>query len=110
MLTIAKRRLASVAKHATLRRMAKFKALDDWQRQSRKSDAQTADLLKVSTSKFSRFRNGLQTLPMRDLLKLEHLTGITPAECAEFYAQAVKEGVGVKKNEAARAAEPEGVA
>jgi hypothetical protein len=89
--------------------MVEFKALDDWQRQSRKSDAQTADLIKVNRSTFSRFRNGLQTLKMRDLLKLEDVTGITPAECAEFYAKAVKQqGEGVKKNESPAAAEPEG--
>lgn len=89
--------------------MTKFRALDLWQKAEKKSDADVARDLGISTSKFSRFRNGLQTLPMRDLLDLERLTGITPAECAEFYAQAVKEGVGVKKNEAAPAAEPEGV-
>lgn len=71
--------------------MTEFEALDSWLLKSRKNDAWLADKLKVSRSKFSRFRNGLQFLPIEDLLKLEDLTGITPAECAEFYAKAVKE-------------------
>lgn len=75
------------------------------------SDAETARRIGVNKSVFSRFRNGLQTLKMRHLLKLEEVTGITPAECAEFYARAVKERDGadatVKKNEAAERREPE---
>ena len=86
--------------------MADFRALDEWQRQSKKTDAQTADLLKFGRSKFSRFRNGLQTLKMRDLLILEEHTGITPAECAEFYAEAVKERASAQKKSQSLAAEP----
>lgn len=95
--------------------MAEFTALDSWLLKSRKNDAWLADKLKVSRSKFSRFRNGLQFLPIDDLLKLEDLTGITPAECAEFYAEVAK-GRPQKEPEpekktlgGSRAPEPEGV-
>ena len=89
--------------------MVAFTALDAWQRQSNKNDAQTADLIGVKRSKFSRFRNGLQSMPIDDLLELERITGITPAQCADFYAKVVKERTaGVKKNEELTvAAEPE---
>lgn len=71
--------------------MAEFRKLDLWQKAEGKSDADTARDMKIGKSVFSRFRNGLQTLKMRDLLRFEAVTGITPAECAEFYAEAVKE-------------------
>lgn len=74
--------------------MAEFRDLDLWQKAEEKSDAETARMIGVTKSVFSRFRNGLQTLKMRHLLKLEEVTGITPAACAEFYAKAVKEGAG----------------
>lgn len=100
MLSFATAGLASVARYATLPRMAEFRALDLWQKAETKTDADVARAIGVGKSVFSRFRNGLQTLKMRDLLKLEAVTGITPAECAEFYARAVKE----------RTPEPEGEA
>lgn len=85
--------------------MLRFDALDKWQKQSRKSDAQTAALIEVSPSKFSRARRGLQPLPMEDQLALEKITGITPAEWAEFYAKAFKASGKSKKKEAIAAAE-----
>lgn len=91
--------------------MARFEAVDRWQSVTGKNDAETAELINVSPSKFSRFVNGLMALPMADQLTLERITGISPAQCAEFYAEAVKERArGVKKNfEADRALiEPEG--
>ncbi len=104
--SIAGKGLSDVANPATVRRMAEFKALDDWQRQSKKNDAQTADLIGVKRSKFSRFRNGLQSMPIGNLLELERITGITPAQCADFYAMVAKErGGGVKKNESPSVAE-----
>lgn len=102
--TIAGEGLPKVATIATLRGMVAFTALDDWQRQSKKNDAQTADLIGVKRSKFSRFRNGLQSMPIEDLLELERITGITPAQCAEFYADIVKQRTaGLKKNDTALA-------
>jgi DNA-binding transcriptional regulator YdaS (Cro superfamily) len=74
--------------------MLRFDALDRWQKASRKSDAQTAALIGISPSKFSRARRGLQPLPMEDQLALEKITGITPAEWAGFYAEAVKAKTG----------------
>ena len=71
--------------------MAEFRKLNLWQKAEGMSDADTARELEIGKSVFSRFRNGLQTLKMRHLLRFEALTDITPAECAEFYAEAVKE-------------------
>lgn len=91
MLTIATGGVTAVAKHATLRDMAEFRKLDLWKKAEEKSDAWIADKIGVDKGVFSRFRNGRQTLKMRHLLKLQEITDITPAECAEFYAEAVKE-------------------
>jgi len=71
--------------------MADFRKLDLWQKAEGKNDAWTAKEIGVGKGVFSRFRNGLQTLKMRHLLRFEEVTGISPAECAEFYAEAVKE-------------------
>lgn len=94
MLTIATscadRGLTNVAETATLAGMVEFKALLKWQAGEGLSDAQAAGELGWSTSKFSRVKNGLQSLKVRDQIKLEAVTGITPAQCAEFYADAVK--------------------
>lgn len=62
-----------------------FPALDRWQEVARKDDSQTAALIGISASKFSRFRNGLQELPIEDQIKLEAVTGVTPMECHEFH-------------------------
>lgn len=80
--------------------MAEFTKLDLWQEAKEKSDAWVAKEIGVDKGVFSRFRNGRQTLKMRHLLRFQEVTGITPAECAEFYARAVKE----------RTPEPEGEA
>lgn len=71
--------------------MAEFRKLDLWKKAEGKNDAWIAAEIGVDKGVFSRFRNGLQTLKMKHLLRFEDVTGITPAECAEFYAEAVKE-------------------
>lgn len=76
-----------------------FRALNEWQRVAGHNDAQTAEMLQITRSKFSRFRNGLLPLPIQVQLRLERLTEITPAQCAEFYAACVKaRSAGSKKN------------
>lgn len=74
--------------------MAEFRRLDRWKKSERKTDAWIADQIGVDKGVFSRFRNGLQTLKMKHLLRFEEVTEITPAECAEFYAEAVREREG----------------
>lgn len=94
MLQFADAGLTTIAVPAILGGMTenapKFEALARWQDFTRKSDAQAAALLEFTPSKFSRFKNGLQPLKMKDQFKLQEISGITPAECAEFYADAVK--------------------
>lgn len=102
MRTIATGGLAGVAKHATVPTMTKFAKLDVWQKAEGWTDARTAKEIGVDKGVFSRFRNGLQTLKMRHLLKLEEVTGITPAECADFYARAVKERTPEQEGEAGK--------
>lgn len=84
--------------------MADFRKLDLWQKAEGWNDAKTAKEIGVDKGVFSRFRNGLQTLKMRDLLRFEAVTGITPAECAEFYAEAVKESTPEPAGEAGKKA------
>lgn len=71
-------------------RMSVFEPLAAWQKLSRKSDRALAALIGISHSKLGRAKRGLQPLPMEDQLALEKITGITPAEWAEFYAKVVQ--------------------
>jgi len=114
--TIARRGLREFAKNATLQAMRVFEPLAAWQRLSRKSDRQLADLIGVSHSKISRAKRGLHMLPLRDQIALERITGITPAEWTAFYSELLSEGTEAPKGKPQKkslvggpAAEPEAV-
>lgn len=69
--------------------MALFQRLQDWQTALGKSDEEVAGLIRISRSKLSRAKRGLQPLPMADQLALEKISGIKPTDWAEFYAGVV---------------------
>lgn len=81
-----------------MRTMFIFDRLEEWQRLSRKSDAALGELIGVSRWKIMRAKRGVHVLPMADQLALERITGITPSEWAEFYADCERKRSAEKKS------------
>lgn len=73
-----------------------FKPLQDWQLLVGKTDKELIDMLRevapavrISASMLSRAKRGLQPPRMELQLTLQKITGVTPAQWAEFYAEVV---------------------
>lgn len=86
------------------------------------SDAAIGRLINVNRWKISRGRRGDPPLPLEDQIALQPITGVSPAQWAEYYAKLIRErteapsGKPAKKGKpaqgrplgASRAVEPEG--
>lgn len=60
-------------------------------RTTKKSDAEIGRLIGASRWKVSRGRRGDPPFSVKDQLKLEAFTGVTPADWAEYYSKVLKE-------------------
>lgn len=70
--------------------MIVFQRLQDWQDELGNTDNDVGALIGVSGSTINRAKRGLRPLKMEHQLALQKVTGITPAEWADFYAAAVE--------------------
>lgn len=65
-----------------------FQKLQAWQDRTETDDAALADLVGVDRSTIYRGKRAQRELRTETLLAIQRVTGIPPAEWAEFYAQA----------------------
>lgn len=81
-----------------------FQKLQRWQDGEGVRDAALAERVGVHQTTISRAKRGLRVLDMEVQLKLQKITGIPPAEWADFFAQTVhlrpKKGAAVEKKSA----------
>lgn len=80
--------MTELCQTGTLRRMV-FQKLQAWQDREGVSNTALAEKVGLHQTAISRAKRGLRVLGMEHQLALQKITGIPPAEWAEFYAQSV---------------------